>query len=281
MFKNMFKKIIISVFFCLFSVFFSLSAASQDTIRSEFSVNLGGGISGFAITSDDADNISGFTGTVGLHYTFFFTPRWGAGLGVNLSIHNSVISIDDYNREQSTFNVVTGNPFNFLVVSSDYRETYQAVMLTIPLMFQYRAGLFYTALGGKACVPFSASSRQEGSFSTSGYFRNLNVTYENMPHLGFVNNSAFPDNKIDLSMKPFLMMSAELGFRWRLGDKTSLYTGIYGDLGFLNRKSEVSEGNLVTYQPSTPSDLLHNAAINSHALALSPFSVGVMFRLAY
>ena len=152
-------------------------------------------------------------------------------------------------------------------------------MLTIPLMLKYRGKSFYAAFGGKTGIPVSASSRSEGYFTTRGYFPHLNVTYQNLPDYGFVNNQPFPDNKRDSDVKnAVLMLSVEMGVRWRLGGRASLYSGVYLDYGVTNSASQTSAGHIiVSYQPSTPAQFAYNA----YAQQLKPFSCGVMLRLAF
>ena len=281
--NNTIKKLRISVFLCVFSVFLSVTATARDSIiiRNEFSINFGAGASSFQSNPVQGKDFIDWSGTFGFSNYFFFGSRLGAGFGINLVIYNGGITIDDYSSTQATTNTVTGNPFDFLVNSNFYRETHQAVLLSVPLMIKYRGSGFYFAFGGKAGFPVFTSSRSEGRFSSRGYFPNLNVTFEDLPHLGFVSNKAFPNVDVDFDMKTVLILSVELGKRWRLGTKSSLYTGIYVDLDVTKQPLAASDDNLVVYRPRNPANLVYNSAINTYAQQISPVSGGITLRLAF
>ena len=264
-----------------------LGTAAQDFSRSEFSINVGGGASSFQNDPTQGKDRWNWTGTAGLGYHFFFSPHWGIGTGANFVLYNGGISIDNYNQKQATTNVATGNAFDFLVSSSNYKESQQAMMVTIPLMLQYQGTsetAFYAALGGKVGIPVSAKSQPKGNFTTKGYFPNLNVTYENLPDYGFVTDQAFPEDKTDIRLKTAFMASAELGVKWSLSDKISLYTGIYADYTFnniLDKESVAGSTNLVVYQLGTPALFAYNTATNSYAKQMKPLAGGITLRLAF
>ena len=263
-----------------------LAATAQSFNRSEFSINIGDGASCFQTKPAIGENRWNWSGTAGLGYHFFFNSHWGIGTGANFAIYNGGISIDKYNQQQAATNILTGNKFDFLLTSSDYKEAQQAMTINIPLMLQFQTRgktAFYAALGGKVAIPVSAKSQSEGKFTTTGYFPDWNMTYDNLPERGFVTNQAFPENKTDIKLKTAFMASAELGVKWRLGKKTSLYTGVYVDYGLndILEKETAENNNLVVYQPNTPAQFAYNTATNSYAKQMVPVAGGVTLRLAF
>jgi len=171
-------------------------AAAQDFIRHEFSVNTGGGISGFQSRPTLGKDYWKSACTVGLGYHYLFNQQWSIGTGTNLAVYNGNISIKNYNQQQVATNTATDNTFNFLVSSSDYKETQRVMTITIPLMAQYQYPFeektaFYAALGFKMGIPVSAKSRSKGAFTTKGYYPNLNITYEDFPDYGLLIISHF------------------------------------------------------------------------------------------
>ena len=78
------------------------------------------------------------------------------------------------------------------------------------------------------------------------------------------------------------MASAELGIKWLLVSKMSVYTGIFLDYGLnnlLNREAEPTGANLVVFQPNTPATFTYNTAINSYGKQMLPLAIGVTARL--
>ena len=274
--------------FIIIAAFLSCSAMAQNFPRHEFSVNAGGGASGFqSRPTVGKDHWTG-TATFGLGYHYLFHQNWGISTGINFAAYNGKISIKNYDQQQTATNAATGNAFDFLVSSSNYKETQQAMMIAIPLMAQYQYQFegktaFYSALGFKAGIPVSAKSRSKGAFTTKGYYPNLNVTYDNFPDYGFVTDQPFPDDKTGIRVKTAFMASAECGMKWRLVNTTSLYAGIYADFGLNNmlNKKTATHKNLVVYQSNLPAKLVYNTAAELYAGKMRPFAAGVTLRFAF
>ena len=269
-------------FFILTIFLTNLSVTAQDFNHSEYSFNIGVGVSDFRTNPTEGKAFQNSTITTGLNYHFFFNRQWGIGTGVNFTTYNDGITIDDYNKQQTAVNSETGSMFDFHVTMSDYKERHQIVMINIPLMLQFQSKgetAFYAALGGKAVSPFSAKNRAEGIFTSTGYFPNVNVTYENLPEYGFVNNQSFPGHKTNINLKTAFMASAETGVRWRPIEKLIFYTGVYVDYG-LNNSLKSIDSDLVVYQSNAPAKFAYNNAANAYARQMKPFTFGITVRIA-
>ena len=271
----------------------SCSAAAAQGPLHEFSVNIGGGMSGLQTQPTIGKDHWKGTTTVGLGYHYLFNPHWAVGTGANFTVYKGDISIENYDRRQAAIRKETVHAFDFLVSSSAYTETQQAMMITIPLMAQYQYQFqdggktaFYAALGAKVGIPVSAKSRSKGVFTTKGYYTNpdMGVTYDDdYPDYGFVMNQPFPEGKTRIGLKAAVMATAECGVIWRLVKETSLYTGFYVDCGLnntLNRKT-AANANLVMYQSESPAQFLYNTAVNSYAKRMKPFAAGITLRFAF
>jgi len=262
--------------------------AAQDFTRHEYSITVGGGASGFQTRPTIGRNNGGWTGTAGLGYHYFFNPSWSIGSGANFAMYKGGMSINGYNQRQVTINSETGNTFEFSISTSKYREKQNALMITIPLMGQFLyqdAGptAFYAALGAKVGIPLTAKSKSTGSFTTEGFFPNLDVTYKDLPDYGFVTNQSFPNKKTGVGLKTSFMLSAELGVKWSLGPMSSLYAGFYVDYG-VNRvldKVNADNTNIVVYQTDRPEVFNFNTAASLYARKAAPFAGGVTVRLAF
>jgi len=71
--------------------------------------------------------------------------------------------------------------------------------------------------------------------------------------------------------------------RWRLVKTTSLYAGIYADLGLNNMscKKNVANANLVVYQSDLPAKFAYNTAASMYVRKMKPFAVGITLRFAF
>ena len=264
------------------------SAAAQDFIHHEFSVNIGGGASGLQTKPTLGKSNGKGAISAGLGYHYLIDQNWGIGTGINFSFYNGKIAINDYNQQHTAINTLTGNQFDFLVSSSKYQETQKVTMITIPLMAQYQYQgeeklAYYGALGFKVGIPASSKSKSKGSFTTKGYYPNLDVTYEDLPDYGFVTNQPFPESKTNLGLKAAIMASAEFGVKYRFGETTSLYAGIYTDYGLNNtsKKGNKANNTLVAHQSDSPAQFAYNTAVNSYAKKVKPFAVGITLRFAF
>ena len=263
-----------------------LGVMAQEFNRSEVSINLGLGVSGFQTQPTRGSESQSWTTTLGAGYHLFFNPKWGIGTGLGIAVYNGGISIPDYGKNQLTYNQLTNDVLDFQVYVPNYRETQQAMMATIPLMLQYQSvgkTIFYGAVGAKAGIPLFAKARQKGIISTAGWYENLQVMYENMPDYGFVLEQPFPKEKADIDLNVAFMASAEVGIKRLLVNRMNLYLGLYFDYGLndiLKRQPDAGGSpNLVVYQPDTPAIFAYNTAVNSFAKQVKPFAVGFTARL--
>jgi len=259
---------------------------AQEFNRSEVSVNLGGGVSGFQTQPTEGSASQSWTISLGAGYHFFFNPQWGIGTGANFATYNGGISIADYATHQATTNNLTGDALDFMVSVPNYKEIHQAMMATIPLMLQFQSTgntIIYAAFGGKAGIPLSANNKANGRITSSGFYPIYNVTYDNLPEYGFVTNQAIPKDNTDIDMKTVFMASAELGVKRLLVNKMNLYLGLYLDYGLndvLSRQSAAgNNANIVVFQPDSPANFVYNTALNSYSKQMKPFAIGFTARL--
>jgi outer membrane protein OmpA-like peptidoglycan-associated protein len=265
------------------------SAVTAQEFTHEFSIHLGGGISSFQTRPTQGDNLMKLAGTTGIGYYYFFNPQWGIGAGLNFAVYKGGININKYEDTQKAINPATSHTFDFMVSTSVFKEIQQTTMITIPMMAQYQTDgetAFFAAFGFKAGIPFSAKTRTKGVYTTKGYYQILNVTYEDLPEYGFVTDQPFPTNKTELGLKsPAFMLAGELGFKWRLKKKISLYTGVYLDYGLNNilvkEKTNAASDNLVVYQENKPAQFAYNTAVNSYARRVAPLATGITLRLSF
>jgi len=273
-----------------------LSTALYAQTAHEFSIYAGGGISTVKYSVTEGKHKLGLGGHAGLGYTFFFSPNWGLGTGVEFALYNSKFNTATWNGSYTlTDPTPPAATFTLNSTLKDYEEKQTSIMLQIPLMLQFQGNgnhKFYAAAGGKIGLPLSATYKVDNAtFVNAGVYPYESYTYTTQIFRGFGSNQK--SYKDDLSFKAAFFLAAEAGMKWRLSDNMSLYTGLYLDYG-LNNIRKNTPANFVAYIPSTnPTDPTADLHINSVTYArvsnttaqftdkLSPLAAGIKLRLAF
>jgi hypothetical protein len=266
------------------------AATAQDSVRHEFSANIGGGASWLQSRPTLGDSHGSWTGAVGVGYHYILNRHWMLVSGVNFAIYNAGISIDNAEQQQAAAGMVLGGPMEFTVTSPEYNEKQQSMMITVPIMGQYlyrsdeNIG-FYTAFGFKVGIPVSTKATPEGTFTTKAYYPDINVTYEDIPDYGLVTNQPFSESKTRIDVNPSIMASLEVGAQWMLKGASTIYAGVYTDFGInksLDRKDAAAGvNNLVVYQSDKPDQFAYNTATDAYARKVAPVTVGVTVRWVF
>jgi hypothetical protein len=279
--KDMKNKITIIIAAMLFMAF----AASAQS-KHEFSVQAGGGLSTLNYKSVEGNSKTGLGFNAGLGYTYFFNTNWGISTGVGVALFNGKYDIPSFSESYQS-NDGTEN-FEYRYTAKNYNEKQNAILLNIPLMLRFQSGKFYAAFGGKVGLPLSA--KYENSLSelqASGYYPQYDLTLNDPAFIGFGTFKSI-SNKDDLKLKTAFFASAEVGAKWNLSAKTSLYTGVYLDYGLNDiLKKDAATKQLITYNTTTPDDYKPNSILESSTRGVSfadkvtPLSAGIKFSLAF
>ncbi len=252
----------------------------------EFSVNAGGGLSSLNYKPSSGKFSAGFGGEAGVGYQFFFTQHWGIGTGINIALYNSGTTMDGYSSRQQAISK-EGTLFDFSYAYSDYKESISTMMLTIPVMVQFQLPVaekigIYAAAGGKFGLPLSATCHTTGSLSTNGYFPETNITYyDDLPMKGFGNYSV--DQNTDIELGVAIMLSLEVGAKWRISEALQLYTGAYLDYGVNNIKKEQTNSELLSYNPNAQSypEGFNYSSLLTTSDKVAPLAAGIKVRLSF
>lgn len=276
-------------------LFISNAAYSEEKPRNELSIWGQGGFSSLYYNmSEGSFRMGGGLGG-GLGYTAFFSKHWGFTFGAEVMSYRGKAKLDDFS-DSYDYTDSTEGLFVFNYNYKNYEEVQKALYLNIPLMFQYQGNgkhKFFFAIGGKIGIPLSGSFKSSADeLKTSGTFDYEGVIYEN---IGVHDFSTYQMVKSDdLKLKVAGMLSAETGIKWRLGERMSLYTGVFVDYGLNNVNKEKQENHLLEYtgDPATPnnSTMDYYSVLNSYYTnskgnketftdRVVPFSFGLKARL--
>lgn len=279
--------------FLLWGALASVFTVNAQSTRHEFSLHMGGGISGLQYDVKIGDQKIGFGGNVGLDYTFFFSPNWGIGTGAEISLMNTKYKLSQFANSYAANDGI--HDFEFRYTLSDYTEKQQLWNINVPLMLKFQTNgntKFYAAAGGKIGFPIDATYKSGmGHLKTSGYYPQFNNELFGPRFQGF-GEFDMAEKKSDMELKTMFLVSVEAGVKWKLANDWSLYTGAYLDYG-LNNVSKVAQDQiLLAYNNEFPTDFTRHTVLDSRyddggnlrnftGDKMLPFSAGIKVAIAF
>ena len=270
------KKVII----LLFAAISSVGVSAQ--VTHEFLINGGVGLSALNYKLPEGKKNLGIGGDCGIGYSCFFHEQWGIGIGVDLGFYNTKAILDNVQLISSGLQDSENDRFDMYSTLMNYTEKQKAMFLNIPLILQFQTKgtqKFYANAGVKIGLPLSCKfSVSDATIINKGYYPDYDNWLE-MP--GFAGFGTFANYNSTGKLKLGLaaMLTLEAGGKWKLGEKVSLYTGIYFDYG-LNNTLKDKEQPFVNYTNTQPAEFTTNSAIPSLTAKISPIAVGFKLRLA-
>ncbi len=238
--------------------------AGVKEVRNELSVWGLGGISSFMYKPNEGSTTLDFGGGGGIGVGRFFNPNFGLRFGLEFMTYTSEFKAPSF---ETRYPLTDGDDdnFEFRTGFRNYKEVQKAMMFNVPIMACYEHGWFYAQLGLKLGLSLNAPyTATADSIIMTGYYEDMNNTYKgNMSDYGFTNytNTRHEGN---IKMGLNLALAAEIGAKWKLNNKFSLYTGIYADYGLLNVAAKKNE-YLIDYiqRNATANEHNYNSVLNS------------------
>jgi outer membrane protein OmpA-like peptidoglycan-associated protein len=223
-----------------------LQAQPQFLPKQEFTINAFGGLSTLLYSVEDinqqkVERKNGFGFGGGFGYHYFFNDQLGLVTGLDIALYKASVSE------------------SFI----QFNEDQTLWMLQAPIMLQYLAPLepsaskhFYAGLGVRL------------GYAVSGKY---SQTVDAPPaHSNSLKFSAFN-----------VMLSADLGIRWKIGESMALYTGIYADYGLLNIIPAKSEHALLRSEVSILEARIGVDNAERYTSKVNTFAAGLKIKLAF
>lgn len=259
------KQLLIKIAYIVAGISFCTVTSAQEQERHEISVYAASGLSTLRYDLNGGTHDNRMGGGLGLSYGFFFNDNWGITAGGEISGYYSKARMQPFSGGDY---VESANiTYNYDV--TNYRESHELIVISIPIMFQYQAPLLlnehdcYAAFGAKIGFPWRFNYKTSGAtYTTTGINHNDNSIIDSPESDGF---GTFTErrNKHDIGYKTSYMLSAELGMKWSLSRFFFLYTGVYCDYGL----NDIIKGNanksFVSYNQQTPSSIYHHSILES------------------
>lgn len=284
------------IYICRFIFVVALSLLSYSALfaqgKNEYSFYVGSGLSALKYDMFIGDNNLRTGGVLGLGYTRILTKKIGFTTGVELAFYNAEYEMEAFKGSYMT-NDGTEN-FIFQYVTKGYKEKQHVTFANIPIMLQYQTGnkhQFYTALGGKVGIPVSSSYRHyDVSINSTGYYPEEDLTLDAPRFKGFGPFTDFED-KGDWDVNVAFMLSAEVGMKWRLTERMSLYSGVYADYGLNDLRSNKNTEMLIQYNLEEYAKFITHSALESHIDTggkvktltdkVIPMAIGIKVKLSF
>lgn len=270
--KNIKKYITAAALALVFS-----SAMAQDN-KHEISVSVGGGTAGFnpnmidkGVLDINKDNKNGVN--FGLGYAYNFSESFALVSGLQVDMYKSNFKLNEFGGNYLDIDS-ENDGFLLQYSAKGYKEEIKATYLSIPLMARYTLNLngsWGIFVSGGAKIGFALSSKYDNTLETitaqGAYVQWGNGT--NIPTIDDIELEGFGTtnglkSSGDLDLKTRFSAAAELGARYKLNDKYSIYLGGYIDYTLNNIKGDTSK-DLIEYRGE------ENMKIHLNSMALSKY----------
>ena len=284
------KKIIISI--VTLAAICSLQVAAQAI--HEFSVDVGGGLSTLSYKPSRGNRSGSFGGDFGVGYTYYrarervtgteriFRELWGIHTGLGIGMYNAQTNLDNQKLPEikglNDGDAVYSN-FNLRTTLNSYTETQKTVYLNIPVMALFQIEQIYAMGGFKFGIPISGKySSKNATITNEGYYPDLENSATTQEFAGY---GPFRGKNFEGDLQPgvAVMLALEAGYKWRIADNLSVYTGLYFDCG-LNNTIKDSAKSFVNYTNKHPKDFTTNSVLTTFANKTKPMAVGIKLRFA-
>ena len=267
------KRIVALMLICMFTVSFAQKSEAQQT-QPKHEITFGGGfgISTLKYDLSFGNKNCGLGWNAGLGYNYFFNYNWAFGIGAEYSVLSGELALPNFkDNYRITSAVVSDRNVPGLDLetrtaqSPAFKQIQNLAYINVPITLLYQTDFwkqhkFYAAGGVKVGYALDAKYSSEGNFEARGFnidkHGETSGTAFGMQNHGFgtrtegtIKDQAFGVNDINV------MLTVEPGFKWRLSDKFSLYTGVFLDYGLTEvRKNTDNAVHLFQYDNPTGLD---------------------------
>jgi outer membrane protein OmpA-like peptidoglycan-associated protein len=234
-------------------------------------------------------------------YNYFFVPNWSFIIGGGLQLFNNRGT--EVNRNFSG-SMETNDLLDHglgstagrdaVILEYDfqgYEETQWALMLMVPVMFQYQTNetrnkALYYAMGVKLGFPFAGAYKgQAESASIKGCYTEIGACSSN-PDLGFGDFGGV-NSQQKLKLGTAFFAATEIGVKWRIYNMLAVYTGFWMDWAINDVAIRSSGDQPFTWTPTegvSDDQKTPKAAINfksrTNGMAI-PVAMGFALRFSF
>lgn len=241
-----------------------LNSYGQDK-KQEISISVAGPFSYLKYNSagqeEPANGIS-----AGIRYSYYLNEGLSIGIGAEYQTYNTDGKFG-YLAGQYMTTDAENETFQFRYKASNLREEQKLAYINIPVQLQFETpGTSQLYLAGGFKVGFAASGSYETkmqNLTTSGYYPQYNVELFSPAFAGFASTDNVKTGKQDIDTDVSYSVTVETGLKQKIGDRSSLYLGVYLDYGLNNIYDKENNKNLIEYHPEQPVQLGYNSVLQT------------------
>ncbi|WP_456311765.1 outer membrane beta-barrel protein [Pseudomonas shirazensis] len=259
-----------------------LDSYGQDK-KQEISISVGGPFS-YVDAVSAGKTVPGNGISAGVRYSYYLNEGLSIGVGVEYQTYNSDLKFQ-YLAGQYNAVDAENESFQFRYKATNLRQEQKLGYVNVPIGIQFETpGTTKLYLSAGAKIGFAASGSYESTIqnlTTSGYYPQYNVELFAPAFAGFASTDNIRTNKQDINTDVSYSATVETGLKQNLGDRSSIYIGVYLDYGLNNIYDKSENKNLVQYNPELPVQLGYNSVFDSsYANDMKLVSYGIKLRFA-
>ncbi|MCD9576353.1 outer membrane beta-barrel protein [Flavobacterium soyae] len=243
----------------------SLNSYSQDK-KQEFSISLGGPFS-YIDSNSAGKTVPGNGVSAGFRYSYYLNEGLSIGIGVEYQTYSSDLKFNSLGGSYAATDAENEN-FQFRYRAANLREEQKMDYINVPITIQFETpgtSKFYIAAGGK--IGFASGGSYQTTIqnvTTSGYYPQYNAELFSPAFAGFASTDNLVTNKHDLDTKVSYSATFETGLKQVIGNRNSIYIGVYFDYGLNNIYDKSGDKHLVQYNPELPVELGYNSIFDTN-----------------
>jgi hypothetical protein len=253
----------------------------ETEVKNELVFYAGGGAANLVYSlAGNGTRSGGFGVTFGAGYLYNFSESLGVTAGLEIAPYSAKAEYIATGEIYETLDDI-GSDVRFTYSSRAYSEKQSLVLLSIPIMAQYKVPVssgkmhWYAAGGFKIGFPAGNSAKINQTITTAGYYTYENQEYHDLANHGYYNNFDVRDSESKPALSVAMLLSLETGLRFSLYNKLALYAGAWLDYGMNNLKSE-SGKHLVQYNRTMTYESVLNTAYTNK---INLISMGVKVKI--
>ena len=253
--------------------------------KHEYSIAIGGPFSYLDYQVTHGEIVPGNGINAGLRYSYYLNEGLSVGLGVEYQSYNSDVKFHQLSGAYAATDA-ENESFQFRYQVENLREEQKLGYINIPIGIQFETpGTTKFYISGGAKIGFAVNGNYETTMqnlTTSGYYPQYNVELFAPSFAGFASTDNVKIGKQNLNTEISYSTTIETGLKQLIGEKSSIYIGVYLDYGLNNiyDKNE-NDRNLVQYSSDVPVNLKYNSVLDSqYTDDFTLISYGIKLRFA-
>ena len=222
-------------------------------------------------------------GSLELGYTF--SKYFGLSSGLGFISYRNQLKLANYQNEFTTIDS-ENEQYDMTVTGTDITEEQKIDLLTIPFCIHLRLplsesmGLFVKS-GINISIPINKKYTSSGTFSYKGYYSKYNVTFENLPDIGFPSDKSI-SNTSDLKLNAlYFTPTVSGGLYFNLEPNIQINLAANYNATVLKEAPSSVMANSPTNQFKLSPDIDHVNSLMGISNKVNASSIGIEFTLRF